>query len=818
MRKLLSTCAVLFCFPAVASDTNTTTQRNSFNFATPPGFEGLLDREATPTELVYLNKSIDEGEVVFSESGVKRYRSGELELDLDKTYNCASSVLIQDLLANETLCETMSFTLREKLEDKLLLVYLQPDESSVEALNQYFSIEANNGRETQAREHIGRSTVDKVSGSVQYNANFTEGDSSNGSLSLTGQASYAEYLFEIEPTFERYNGQDSLNVNKILGSRTYAGKKYEFGIKSSSQNDLIKSSIGVIPSRNMLGGWYSSTSETFRNKEQGSGRPLQVFMPFTGMVEVYRDNRLLYVTRASAGMANIPVIDFPIGVYDVSIVRRSLNGEELEVITDTVSNSLTDNGFALAFGAMNSEEGQNDVLDGSYNAVTVGLRYSSKVSDYATVSLSMLNIGDTQYLESSINYQLASPIGVELATEFDIEKKNWGINVQANYVGTFLDKMVNSNFNYRFSDLLGVENHSQFVNVSLMPELRYSQLFMFNAHTSKTNAPQYREEYRELNITNQASVNVFGLPANFQTSVGTSSVDDLLVTFSLNFTLGNRRDYSLDTNFTYTGQRKSSYGEAILSKQGLEQSMLNQVTFSAGGGEEFIRLGADADFKFDSANAYLGGFVYRDSQQGTYNSNQYGRVSGNMYFSGNQYAFDRKGVSSGVIIKMETPPDSAIDIRADVSGGTSVKLRNSNTLVNVPSFTESSMYLNSSNAVIDDYSYNYVLYKGNFDFLAIAPRQTFEAAGYIDFGDMGGNTVTLKNHESQITVSNHESVIDVLGTDSDEYFQLTVSRQYPVIELLDGSGRSLCTVNLDTSLSTNSQEFIYLGKVGCQGG
>ncbi|MEH6534094.1 MAG: TcfC E-set like domain-containing protein [Photobacterium frigidiphilum] len=786
---------------------------------TPAGFEDLLGHEATPTELLYLNKTIDEGEVVLSGYGEKRYRSGGQELEFDKTYRCASSALIRDIIDDKDLCEAMSFTLHEKYEDRVLLVYLQPDDSSVPALNQHFGIEADNGKATQAQEHIGRSTVDTLSGSVRYNANFTEGDNSNGSLSLTGQVSYAEYLIEAEPIFDRYSGNNSINVGKLLGSRTYAGAKHELGFKSSSQNDLINSSIGVIPSRNMVGGWYSSTSETFRNKQQGTGSPLQVFMPFTGMIEVYRDKRLLYVTRATSGITQIPVADFPIGVYDVSIVRQSLSGEELEAITDTVSNSLTDSGFTLALGMMNSGQNQLDVLDGDYDDLAAGFAYQSKVNDYTTGSFSILNIGTAQYFQSTINYQPAFPLDVELSTEFNIQSKDWGINLQTNYTGTLLDKMVNSNFNYRFSDLLGVESHSYFFNVSLMPNLRYSKLFMLNAHSSKMSAPQYRKDYSELNIQNQNAVSVFGVPANLSTSLGTSSTDDLLATLSLNFTLGARQDYSLSTNFTYTEQRESSYGEVIMSRQLPEESKLSQLAFSAGGGEEFVRLGADANFRFDSANAYLGGFVYRDAQQGTYNSNQYGRASGNLYFSGTQYAFDRNRASSGVIVNMDTQPGSNIEVRADVSGGNSVKFRDSNTLVTVPSFTESSMYINSSNAIIDDYSHDYVLYKGNFAFLSIAPRQTFEAAGYINFGDIGGDSITLKNHESKVTVSNHESTVDVHGTDNEEYFQLTVSRQYPVIELIDSKGRALCTVELDDSLMTsNSQKFVYLGKVGCHNG
>ncbi|WP_158264595.1 TcfC E-set like domain-containing protein [Photobacterium rosenbergii] len=820
MRITILVLAALYCYEGAATQTNTFAQQNnSFSFVTPAGFKELLGHTATPTELLYLNKTIDEGEIVLSKSGTKHYHSDGQELELNKSYSCASSALIRDIIDSESLCRALSFTLKEKYEDKVLLVYLQPNDISVPALNQHFGIEADSSIGSLEREHIGRSTVNTVSGSVRYNANFTEGDNSNGSLSLFGQISYAEYLIEAEPNFDHYNGDNSLNVGKLLGSRTYAGIKHELGFKSSGQNNLYNSSIGVIPSRNMVGGWYSSTSETFRNKQQGTGSPLQVFMPFTGMVEVYRSNRLLYITRAEAGMAQIPVSDFPIGVYDVSIIRRSLSGEELEAITDTVSNSLTDNGFTLALGMMNSRHHQLDVLDGEYDDLAAGFAYQSKISDFTTGSFSILNIGTNQYFQSTINYQPAFPLGVKLSTELDIQSKDWGINLQANYSGTLLDKMVNSNFSYRFSDLLGAESHSYFLNVSLMPNQRYSKLFMLNAYTSKASAPQYSSDYNELSIENQNAVSVFGVPANLSTSLGTSSTDDLLATMSINFTLGARRDYSLSTNFIYTGQSESSYGEVIMSRQLPEESKLSQLTFTAGGGEEFARLGVDGNFRFDSANAYLGSFVYRDSQQGNYNSNQYGRVSGNMYFSGTHYAFDRNRASSGVIVNMDTQPGSNIEVRADVSGGNSVKLRDSNTLVTVPIFTESSMYINSSNAVIDDYSHEFVLYKGNYAFLSIDPRQTFEAAGYIDFSDLGSDSVTLKNHESKITVSNHESTIDVLGTVNEEYFQLTVSRQYPVIELLDSQGRAICTVNLDDSLIfSNSQDFVYLGKIGCHNG
>ncbi|MGF1704171.1 TcfC E-set like domain-containing protein [Photobacterium makurazakiensis] len=819
IKKTFIVLAALQCSQAIAAQNGAINSPTDFNFLTPAGFEGLLSREATPTELLYLDKTIDNGDIVLSENGEKRYRSGNDEFELETTYYCVSSELISNLVANPAICKTMSFTLHEKYEDKVLLVYLQPDDNSVVALNKQFGI--NTDRETgeQERKHISQSSMDTVSGSVRYSANFTESDDSNGSLSLTSQVSYGEYLLEAEPIFDRHNGNNSVSVGRLLGSRTFTGEKHELGFKPSGQNGLFNSSIGVIPSRNMLGGWYSSTSETFKNKQQGTGLPLQVFMPFTGMIEVYRDGRLLYISRASAGMAQIPVTDFPIGVYDVSIERKSLSGEELESITDTVSNSLTDNGFTLALGMMNTAPKKTDVLDGDYDDLTAGFSYQSKISNFTTSSLSVLSIGSAQYLQSTIGYQPAFPLGVELSAEFNTQSKDWGVNLQTNYTGMLLGKMINSNLSYRFSELLNTESRSYFFNVSLMPNSQYSNLFMLNAHSSKVNTPYYREDYAELNIENQNSVHLFGVLAKLSTSLGTSSTDDLLATLSLNFELGPNRDYSLSTNFTYTGQRESSYGEVILAKQGTKESKLNHLTFNAGGGEAFARVGADANFKFDSTNAYLGGYVYRDAQQGTYNSNQYGRASGNVYFSGTQYAFDRNSANSGVIIKMDTQPDSNIEVRADVSGGTSVKLKESNTLVAMPSFSESSMYINSSNAVIDDYSHAYVLYKGNFAFLNINPRQTFEAAGYIDFDDFNGNSVTLNNHESKVTISNHESTVDVQGLNNEEYFQLTVSRQYPVIELLDGEGRSMCTVDLDDNLTaSNSQEFVYLGKVGCQDG
>ncbi len=787
-----------------------------FSFVIPPGFEGLLELESIPTELLYLDKTIDEGEIILSGQGnSKYYRSHDSELVIGETYQCASNELIRNIINDKNLCNKMSFSIHEKYEDKVRLVYLQPDKLSVLAMNTHFGINPDHEASIPKRQHIGRSSVEALSGSFRYNANFTEGDNSNGSLSLPTQVSYAEYLIEAEPIIDRYNGHNSFNVGTLVGSRTYAGAKHEVGFKPSGQNNLIGTNIGIIPNQNMVGTWYSSTNETFKDKLQGSGLPLQIFMPFTGMIEVYRGGRLLYVTQAESGMVQIPTNNLPIGVYDVSIVRRSLSGEELEKITDTVSNSLTNNGFTFGLGMMNSGERQANVLEGDYDDFTVGITYQTKLTDVTTSSVSLLNVGENQYFQSVVGYQSSSPFGANLSTEFDVQSTDWGMDLQTSYTGMFLDQMVNSHFSYRFSDLEGLATNSYFLNASLMPNHWYSKLFMINAHASTTSGTRYNE----LNIENQSTVTLFDVPANLSVSLGTSTADDLLMTLSLNFEIGATSDYSVNTNFTYSGQRQSSYGEAILSKQGRADSTLSKVTVSAGGGEDFMRLGANADFQLDRASAYLGGFTYRDNKQGSIGGSYYGRVNGNMYFSGNNYAFDRSGASSGVIVQMDTLPGSQVEVRADVSGGNSIELKESNTLVDVQSFSESSMYINSSNAVIDNYKHNYVLYKGNFAFLTIAPRQTFEAAGYIDFSDILGDTVTLKNHESKITVKNHESSADVHGVDSEEYFQLTVSRQYPVIELFDGEGQALCTVELDDNLKASTRgDFVYLGEIACQGG
>lgn len=806
-KYILIILSLFITFRANASPNEIIDNRPSFRTMVPEGFEGLLVNEVTPTELRYLDNTIADGELISYEGRDKYYRLGSDELVLEKTYSCSSIGSISKIVSDPALCDVMTFSLHQKLEEHTLLVYLQPDESVIPALNEKLGILSVSKDSKREILHIGNSTVTSLSGSIGYSANFTKNETANGSLLLTSRISFGEYLLEADPSVNGYNGEQTTGLSKLLGSRTFEGQRQEFGFKQSSESNIFNSVTGVIPNRAMIGGWYSSTNETLINKQLGYGLPLEIFMPFSGTIEVYRASRLLYVVPAKPGMVQIPTFDFPIGLYEVSIVRKPNSGDKLKPISRTVNNYLNDDGFSFALGVMDDGIKQNNTLKGEYKDLAAGFFYQSKLTNFSTESFSLVNIGNKRYWRTVIDHQSIYNVGSKFSTEFDLNFENWGVKLQTNYSGIFLDKRIGGHLSYQLDERFNVKRHTYFLNSSLMPNNKYSNSIVFTASSSKVENSKFDHTYNEFNLQNQNEIYVFGVPVNLSSSIGVSSKDSIFGNLSVNFNFGKNGDYMLNTNFSYAGRGESPYSEVILSKHLPEGEMLNSLSLTAAASKEFVSAGTHAEFTLDSANMYFGSQLYRDIISNKNRQSTYGHASGSVYFSGGQYAANSNNSLSGVIINLDESQGKNVDVYADVSGGGSVKLLSGNNFVATPTYSRSDIYINSHNAVVENYSNEYTLYKGNVSYLKITPRKTFEAAGFVDFKSINVNNITIKNHESSV---------DISSKDSDGYFQMTVSRQYPIIELIDGQGNSLCAIDIENMVGRrNSEDFVFLGGVKC---
>jgi hypothetical protein len=800
--------------------------QDSFYYITPKGFEGILKEQPVQTEVYYLNELISRGTVIGSEK--KTYQAGMDFIDLERSYKCNDVDFMRKVVLDSKVCSSLSFTLKEKHENDVMLLYLFPEESSIKSLNEYFGIRTMENDVIRRRidTHIADSSSRIISGSLGYEANLSNYDEQlNASLSVPFLTSYREYLIEAEPTVDTNGGYNNFNLRKLLASKTHLGYKYELGYKTPSQNEFTRSTNGVIPRNNTIGFWYGSTNETLRNKQVGSGDSLQVFMPFSGTIEVYDGDRLIYVSKAAAGMFPIPTSELPLGNYDVDISRRSDSGETLPSIVDTVNNSVNKNGFSLSIGLMDRFSNTQNVLSGDYSNLAIGGSYQSRINGFFTGRASILNIGSSQYISSDIEYTSSLPIGVTFSPEFRLDSSDWSTNVSTNFSSVMFGKKMNGSFSYRFNNLSESKGNQYYLNFSWLPNSRYSSLLSVNANASTysrsdvtdNSRSDVTDKYREANIQNQASLDIFGLDASLTTTIGTSTAEKLLATASINFSIGSQSDHTISTNYTFSGQRPS-YGEVLISKKRNESELLSSYSVGVSGGEEFVRLNADTDLSLDKMGLYLGGNIYRDNRTGNFSKGYYGRSRGSMYFSGNQYVFAKDSFSSGVIVNNNASSNLELDISASISGGNTVNLRQGNNFIGAQSYAESDMYLNSSNSVLDRVKYDFVLYKGNFDYLTISPRKTFEVAGYIDRSSQRIDYSLMRNHESEFVFKKTLVKEDLQGEDNDDYFQLTVSKDYPVIELVDDSGGVLCSSDISMEYSNNTiADFIYLGGIYCNG-
>ncbi len=118
--------------------------------------------------------------------------------------------------------------------------------------------------------------------------------------------------------------QQNLKIQSLLWAYDNMGMRYSAGYLRSGF-----ASSGFLLSHDLAGISFGSSDNTLLSKDHSSSTPLEVIMPDRGIVEVFRDQRLIHSELLDAGYQAINTSGFPNGTYEVEIKIRTTGGATL---------------------------------------------------------------------------------------------------------------------------------------------------------------------------------------------------------------------------------------------------------------------------------------------------------------------------------------------------------------------------------------------------------------------------------------------------------------------------------------------------------
>ncbi|WP_026339211.1 TcfC E-set like domain-containing protein [Psychromonas ossibalaenae] len=793
---------------------------SKFSSGVPEGFEGLLEVNSQPINLNYRGKVIHDG-FLRKEQGADYFESlSSQQVRLDQRIKCSQNAFIYTLLNCADQEYDIEVTLSEIYKGDEHYISLTPSYTFVKLVNQRFDIkdaDSAAGFPSSQREYIADSSVDSVSGALGYHANVSydeQSEKTRSTVSVNSLVSYQALLFEFSPTFEAQTG--SIKTDSLTGSYSEQDSRYTLGFRGRHNARLTSSTVNLAPNKSVIGFWYTQTDDLLRSSEQGTGEPLYTFMPSAGMVEIYRGERLLYVNRHPGGPVEIATSDFPIGSYNVRIVRKPQGTKALEPIVVQLHNSKATNKFSYMLGLSQDEDLGGYISlkesNGEYDVPYLGLAYQSPVIQVIDGSMSWYNVDTVNYVSAGLDIIRLSPFTFNVDTQIS-ELGDWGIGFNGAYRHTLFDHDASLSWSLQTEEKRGLAKDVANISAFYYPQAQFVDSISLNLTGRQY---KYENNYTDENTYSEMSVylkkdlkSLVKLPVDLGLSFSQNSEGDLTTMLTASFSFDSLYDADVTGSYYRNGDN-SNAAEVGISKR-FEDSAVRQIGGSVGGGEDYINSSVFTDLDFQYSDIHLGLQNTMVSGDGS-SSNGYGSMRGGVYFSGDQWALGKSGIQSGIIVDVDGSDDVAAGtgVYASISNADSVELRGGSQVIAVNPYSETDVLLTTIGAVADVYEINSVNYRGNFAYHELQLRETVAIAGMVSTATIQDEYVRVKNHESSLNIA-----LEKGREEKSAFFQLTVSKQHPTLAIYDGE-ELLCTKNLSEQLDKAKNGFLYVGDISCE--
>ncbi|MCA0899308.1 TcfC E-set like domain-containing protein [Microbulbifer agarilyticus] len=150
----------------------------------------------------------------------------------------------------------------------------------------------------------------------------------NFTLFSDSVVSFGEASIQARSSFSNSTIQNSENntfrLSELFWTRDYRGRAISAGLFQPAGIDSP-----FLSTQGVYGAEYYSSNNTRMDLESRTGTPIEVFMPVSGRVEVFRNEQLIHSQMLEAGNRLLSTYAFPQGSYDVRVVTYAEDGRLL---------------------------------------------------------------------------------------------------------------------------------------------------------------------------------------------------------------------------------------------------------------------------------------------------------------------------------------------------------------------------------------------------------------------------------------------------------------------------------------------------------
>lgn len=680
-------------------------------------------------------------------------------------------------------------------------------------------------------EDIGRSSIDNLSSTLNYNGSLSNsvngGNSGNSSsyLSLNSMTSYREHHFDVVGSLYGLTDDDNRQgkLYKAMYERDINGRRFSAGMVDSWSLQSIGPVTGLNASQ-IYGLSYGSQANSTVFDNSQSLTPIIAFLPSAGEVRLFRDGRLLTVQQFDMGNHEINTSPLPYGMYDVEM-EVIVNGQVVEKRTQSVNKLFTPTiGSAgktlwqLWGGALHLDEWQRydnrDTNEQHYTQKVAALKTylvgASAAGNFRTLGWggSAYTFDNNPVIETRLNFPVTESINISTQNMLSADS-SWGVinSINSSLPGNFSSVWLSQQRSDVGDKLRQTPNDSYSLGVNV--NIRQLVSGLGSLSVSYNNDKRNDNRYYNVNYSQNVLTNSYGslgLRLGMQQSSNRrNESDDSGKYVAL--------DFSMPTGHWFSAGMSHQDGRTVANLAARQQVDMGIIR-SIGANVSHTVKGND-----DGRRAFNGGLSSRYESQyisGNANasSNDNGSINttlngqGSIGWQGKHIAASgRSDGSAGVIIDTGTGLGKEGRLTAKVNDR-SIELTGQRNYIPLPAYAQYDVQIINSKKSADNFDIGnqgenkFILYPGNVAVIEPQIKQMVTVSGVI-------------KSEQGVRLSNMNIVnsISQTTTDKNGEFIMDMDKQSPEIKLKDKDNKS-CVVELNLS---EAQGAAWVGDVICDG-
>ncbi|SEK76808.1 Fimbrial, FimD or usher-like [Kosakonia sacchari] len=669
-------------------------------------------------------------------------------------------------------------------------------------------------------EDIGASSAENISGTLNYdlgvyNNQMRGGDNNTSSyLSLMSTSALREHHIFLDSTlYGLGSGNRQTEIYKAMYERDFAGYRFAGGMLDAWNLQSI-GPVTAISSGKIYGMSWGNQANSTKFDNSHSITPVIAFLPASGEVHVYRNEKLLSVQNFSMGSHEVDTRDLPYGIYDVTvdvIVNGKTVSSNVQHVNKIISGKRTAD-MPLSWQVWGGNMFMDDWVN--ENGSTQNAKNTLLMGVSASGGLRTINWMATGYHynnvavgEGNISWPIANALQLNMQNMFATDG-SWSFisNINATLPGGFSSVWLSREKTAIGNRLRRNSTDNTSIGFSLNMNTLWSKLGTLNASFNNDNrfkSHNYTLDYSQTLYSGRYGS--LGLRGGIQqyaygSQPGNNSTQKYI---ALNFSLplGNWLQAGMTHQSGYTTATLSAqkqFDEGVIRTVGAD---LSRAVSSDIGDNKTLSGGAWTRYE----TRYSSGTLNLSSGANGYiNSNLTSTGSLGWQSQGIGASGDNEG-NAGVIIQADIANDGKLTANVN---GRAVPMIGKYNYVPLDPYNKYEIEIVNSKNSLDSYDISrgkkshLTLYPGNVVVLNPEIKQMVTVFGRIRAED--GTLLT------NARINNH---IGRAQTDNNGEFVMDIDKKFPVIDFTYGNDES-CEAALDISQARGA---VWVGDITCQG-